>query len=76
MRGAKDVNVRDYDRLGKVTRSPDEYLAINGFLRRLNKHLNVLTRQEYTSLRGQAIHGDLEAAEKGFAKILERMEGF
>lgn len=76
MRGAKRVNVRDYDRLKQNARKPEEYLAIQGFMRRLNKHVKVLTRQEYTALRGQALSGDLEAAEKGFAKILERMEGF
>lgn len=76
MRGAKRVNVRDYDRLKANTRKPEEYLAIQGFMRRLNKHVKALTRQEYTALRGQALSGDLEAAEKEFAKILERMEGF
>lgn len=77
MRGAKRVNVRDYDRLKQLNaRRPEEYLAIQGFMRRLNKHVKALTRQEYTALRGQALSGDLEAAEKGFAKILERMEGF
>jgi hypothetical protein len=76
VRGAKGVNVRDYDRLKQNVRKPEEYLAIQGFMRRLNKHVKALTRQEYTALRGQALSGDLEAAEKGFAKILERMEGF
>lgn len=76
MRGAKRVNVRDYDRLKQNARKPEEYLAIQGFMRRLNKHAKALTRQEYTALRGQALSGDLEAAEKGFAKIIERMEGF
>lgn len=77
MRGATSVNVRDYDRLKQLNaRRPEEYLAIQGFMRRLNKHVKALTRQEYTALRGQALSGDLEAAEKGFAKILERMEGF
>lgn len=70
------MNVRDYDRLKQQNaRRPEEYLAIQGFMRQLNKHVKALTRQEYTALRGQALNGDLEAAEKGFAKILERMEG-
>ena len=70
------MNVRDYDRLKANARKPEEYLAIQGFMRRLNHQAKRMTRQEYTSLRGLALSGDMEAAEKGFAKILERMEGF
>lgn len=70
------MNARDYERLEASARKPEECLAIQGFMRRLNKHAKLLTRQEYTALRGQALSGDLEAAEKGFVKILERVEGF
>lgn len=32
-----------------------------------------LTKQEYRTLRGQALHGDIEAAAKGLSKILGRL---
>ena len=37
------------------------------------KHL--LTVQEYRTLKGQAVHGNIEAAEKGLKLILERKSG-
>lgn len=38
-----------------------------------NKHR--ISRQQLLTLRGQALAGNVEAAEKGLAKILRRQDG-
>lgn len=43
-----------------------------GFINKLNDYKNVFTKQQYKTLRGQALKGDLGAAEKGLDKLLKR----
>ncbi len=38
----------------------------------LKEHKNILTRQQYKTLKGQAIAGDITGAYKGLQKIKER----
>lgn len=54
----------------KVT--PMQYLRVNNFLDRLKKATKLMSHQEFMTLRGQAVHGDIEGAEKGLRKVLER----
>lgn len=44
------------------------------FLNRLKWHRNNLTFMQWKTLRGQALSGDVDGAEKGLAKILRRGE--
>lgn len=44
------------------------------FINSLKHYSNLLTRQQLKTLRGQAIKGDVEAAEKGLIKILNRLD--
>lgn len=48
------------------------YLRANQFLNTLREHLDEMTRQEFKTLRGQALSGDIAGAEKGLQKILMR----
>ena len=52
--------------------TPMQYLRVNNFLDRLKRATKLMSHQEFMTLRGQAVHGDIEGAEKGFRKILER----
>lgn len=42
------------------------------FIKQLNQNKNILTKQQYKTLRGQAIVGDVTGANKGLLKILQR----
>lgn len=46
------------------------YIAINSFVKGLNKY--GLSKQQLKTLKGQALKGDLVAAEKGLDKLLMR----
>lgn len=46
------------------------YLRAHPFLERLKQCKKHLDRQQLKTLRGQALNGDLEGAEKGLAKIM------
>lgn len=48
------------------------YANAADFLRQLRKHHNRLTRQQITTLRGQALHGDIIGAYEGLNTILRR----
>lgn len=48
------------------------YLKAHWFLRTLKKHNPKLTGQEFKTLRGQALAGDIEGATKGLERILRR----
>ena len=45
------------------------------FREKLKKARNLLTTQEAKTLWGQALHGDIEDAERGLAKLIRRYEG-
>jgi hypothetical protein len=48
------------------------YAAATPFLARLKIYRRELTAQQWKTLRGQALSGDLEGAEKGLAVIVRR----
>lgn len=63
--------------MGMATRkvskySAADYAAAQGVIRGLRKHKDKLTRQEIETLRGQALGGDVEGAERGLREILKR----
>lgn len=43
---------------------------INAFIIKLKRYRNILSRQVVKTIRGQALSGDLTAAEKGLKKVL------
>lgn len=45
------------------------------FIRRLGEARGKLTKQQITTLKGQALRGDAEGAEKGLEAILRRAQG-
>ncbi len=47
-------------------------MELNNFIKKLKANSPILTRQEFRTLKGQAIKGDVEGAKKGLAKLLER----
>ena len=57
----------------EVRQAASVYLRANAFLTILRGHLDVITMQEFRTLRGQALHGDIEGAEKGLHRILTRI---
>ncbi|WP_196809836.1 hypothetical protein [Butyrivibrio sp. MB2005] len=42
------------------------------FLRALKKKKNKMSAQEYRTLKGQALKGDINAASKGMSKVVRR----
>ena len=50
------------------------YVATAPFLARLKLFRRELTAQQWKTLRGQALSGDLEGAEKGLAVIVRRWQ--
>lgn len=52
-----------------------DYIKANNFLTALKRHDEDLTQQEYKTLRGQALAGDVEGAIKGLERILSRKTG-
>lgn len=57
----------------EVRQAANVYLRANAFLNVLRGRLDVITMQEFRTLRGQALHGDIEGAEKGLHRILTRI---
>ena len=45
------------------------------FRKQLEKARNLLTPQDAKTLLGQALHGDIEDAERGLAKLIRRHYG-
>lgn len=48
------------------------YSQAKAFLDEMRNHRDILTTQEMRTLKGQALSGDINGAEKGLAKLLER----
>lgn len=42
------------------------------FMKQLNQNKNILTKQQYKTLKGQVVAGDVAGANKGLIKILQR----
>ena len=55
--------------------SPAAYRRANQFLQTLKRHDGEITRQEYKTLRGQAINGDVDGAYNGLDTILYGRNG-
>ena len=53
-------------------RKADAFLKANQFLMQLRKYNDKLTWQQYKTLRGQALAGDIEGAYKGLETLLAR----
>ena len=52
--------------------APGSYIRVNNFLDRLKKVSHMMSHQDFLTLRGQAIHGDLKGAEKGLQNVLAK----
>ena len=65
-------NLLTYDQ-SKVPSDASKFLAAHFFLRNLKKYSKNLTRQQMSTLRGQALAGDVEGADKGLRKLLNQM---
>lgn len=46
-------------------------MTLTYILKAINVHRSKLTRQQYRTLRGQAINGDIAGADKGLKTILK-----
>lgn len=46
------------------------YALINAFLKLLESNKNRMTPQQYRTLRGQAVNGDVPGARRGLARII------
>lgn len=55
-----------------VPQDAQRYLKAREFLEKLRKSQGRLDAQTYKTLRGQALNGDVEGAEKGLQRILRR----
>lgn len=44
------------------------------FMKQLHKNKNILTKQQYKTLRGQAVAGDVTGADKGLIKIFSGLQ--
>lgn len=49
-------------------------MELQTFLSKLKAYNQWLTHQQYKTLRGQAIAGDIAGAKKGLKNILEKLE--
>lgn len=47
-------------------------MELNTFMKRLKTKRDVLTRQEFRTLKGQAINGDVDGASRGLDKLMRR----
>ena len=52
----------------------DIYARAAPFLNRLRGYRKILTFQQWRTLRGQALNGDLEGAERGLDVIIRRWQ--
>ena len=50
------------------------YSNARAIIKRLKEKARYLTTQEYRTLKGQALAGDIEGAEKGLETILQRKQ--
>lgn len=51
------------------------HTELSDFMKMLKGNKENLTKQQYKTVRGQALSGDLEGARKGLAKLLKRRCG-
>lgn len=55
-----------------VKQDAQRYLKAREFLEKLRKAQKQLDAQTYRTLRGQALNGDVQGAEKGLERIIRR----
>lgn len=51
------------------------HTELSDFMKLLKSNKDNLTRQQYKTVRGQALSGDIDGARKGLAKLLKRRCG-
>lgn len=51
-------------------------MEISLFIKQLNESKDILTKQQYKTLKGQALAGDTTGANRGLIKLLRRGERF
>ena len=47
-------------------------MSLAEFMKLLKRNKEKLTRQQFSTIRGQAISGDIEGAKKGLDRVLKR----
>ena len=47
-------------------------MSLNDFMKNLKRNKNRLTVQQFRTLKGQAVNGDIIGASKGLSKLLKR----
>jgi len=47
---------------------------VDKFITKLKRYKSILTKQQLKTLRGQAIKGEVEAAEKGLNHMLKKLD--
>ena len=47
-------------------------MSLDEFMRLLKRNRENLTRQQFSTIRGQAIYGDIEGAKRGLDRVLKR----
>lgn len=48
------------------------HTAINRFIKKLKQYNRYISKQQFKTLKGQAISGDIVGAERGLQKILQK----
>lgn len=48
---------------------------LTAFVRKLKANKKKLTYQQYKTIKGQALQGNIKGAEKGFCRLLNRRKG-
>lgn len=46
--------------------------ALKQFMKELKENRKILSKQQYSTIKGQALAGDIEGARKGLNKLVER----
>lgn len=72
MRRLSDLAPSDDLQYAFTHNAAERYVAAQGFLKRLKALRRRLTTHQLSTLRGLALSGDLEGAEKGLWKIVMR----
>ena len=56
----------------RVSEENARYMRARVFIGMLQKHIDVVTMQEYRTLKGQALAGDIDGAYRGLDTLIER----
>lgn len=58
--------------MNEVSDNAQKFLTAKPFIDLLKQNTKYLTRQQYSTLRGQALAGDVEGAHKGLQYLIRR----